>query len=107
MTFKIRASTAFTNTVLETGQSSDMGDDLADGVPELEAMGREWRTPPLWGLGLLRSIHGRLRLLHDGRARSVEEAVLWHGGEAEPARERFKHLSRSEREMVVRFVESL
>ncbi|HSK03372.1 MAG TPA: di-heme oxidoredictase family protein [Kofleriaceae bacterium] len=85
----------------------DMGDELADGVREHEAAGREWRTPPLWGLGLLRSIHGRLRLLHDGRARSVEEAVLWHGGEARGAGRRYEALATGERAMVVRFVESL
>jgi CxxC motif-containing protein (DUF1111 family) len=84
-----------------------MGEGLADGVREFEAPGPEWRTPPLWGLGLLRSIHGRLRLLHDGRARSVEEAVLWHGGEAEPARARYSRLSRVGRAALVRFVESL
>lgn len=85
----------------------DLGDELADGVREHEAAGREWRTPPLWGLGLLRSIHGRLRLLHDGRARSVEEAVLWHGGEARAARQRYEALAEGERASVVRFVESL
>ena len=85
----------------------DMGENLADGVREFEAAGPEWRTPPLWGLGLSSSIHGRLRLLHDGRARSVEEAVLWHGGEAGPAKECYTELSRVEREMLVRFVESL
>ncbi len=85
----------------------DLGVELADGLREHEAAGREWRTPPLWGLGLLRSIHGRLRLLHDGRARSVEEAVLWHGGEARGARARYEALAPAERALVVRFVESL
>jgi CxxC motif-containing protein (DUF1111 family) len=85
----------------------DMGPELADGVREYEAAGPEWRTPPLWGLGLLPSVHGRLRLLHDGRARSVEEAILWHGGEATPSRRGYTALSKGEREMLVRFVESL
>ena len=63
----------------------DMGEALADGRPDFEASGTEWRTPPLWGLGLIEEINGRRFLLHDGRARTLEEAILWHGGEAEPA----------------------
>ena len=85
----------------------DMGPDLADGVREFGAEGNEWRTPPLWGLGLLHSIHGRLRLLHDGRARSVEEAILWHGGEATVAKQGYTSLSTAKRDMLIRFVESL
>ena len=60
----------------------DMGEALADGRPDFEAGGNEWRTPPLWGIGLLEKVNGHTRLLHDGRARNVEEAILWHGGEA-------------------------
>ena len=85
----------------------DMGDELADGVREGEAAGPEWRTPPLWGLGLLPAIHGRIRLLHDGRARSVEEAVLWHGGEARAARDHYARLPAVTRGELVRVVESL
>jgi CxxC motif-containing protein (DUF1111 family) len=85
----------------------DMGPDLADGVDDHEAAGAEWRTPPLWGLGLLEAIHGRVRLLHDGRARSVEEAVLWHGGEAATSARRYRNATARERAMLVRFVESL
>ena len=85
----------------------DMGPGLADDVAEFEAQGAEWRTPPLWGLGLLQIIHGRLRLLHDGRARSVEEAILWHDGEALQAHRNYVALPRDEREALVRFVESL
>jgi CxxC motif-containing protein (DUF1111 family) len=85
----------------------DMGDGLADGLAESEARGSEWRTPPLWGLGLLPIIHGRLRLLHDGRARSVEEAILWHGGEAAKAQRSYAALSPADRQTLVSFVESL
>lgn len=85
----------------------DMGPDLADQVSEFEASGREWRTAPLWGLGLLRVIHGRLRLLHDGRARSVDEAILWHGGEARRARAAYAALASTDRDALVQFVESL
>ncbi len=85
----------------------DMGDELADGRPEYQASGREWRTPPLWGIGLLRTVNGHGDLLHDGRARNVTEAILWHGGEAQSAREAFRAMSEAEREALVRFVESL
>ena len=85
----------------------DMGDDLADGRPEYEASGREWRTPPLRGLGLSRIVNGHGDLLHDGRARNVTEAILWHGGEAESAREAFRAMPGTEREALVKFVESL
>ncbi|HEY6728390.1 MAG TPA: di-heme oxidoredictase family protein [Polyangiaceae bacterium] len=85
----------------------DMGRALSDERPSFEAQGSEWRTPPLWGLGRLGEVNGHDRLLHDGRARGVSEAVLWHGGEAEPAREAFVALSREERDALIRFVESL
>lgn len=85
----------------------DMGPELADGRPDSEASGSEWRTPPLWGLGLLEVVNRQLRLLHDGRALSFEEAVLWHGGEAAAARERFEKLERPEREALIAFLRSL
>ena len=85
----------------------DMGEGLADGRPDFGASGRQWKTPPLWGIGLLRDVNGHQRLLHDGRARGVLEAVLWHGGEARASRERVLGMSRAEREALVRFVESL
>jgi len=85
----------------------DMGDDLADGRPDFEASGNEWRTPPLWGIGLLPDVSGHSDLLHDGRARDVSEAILWHGGEAEPAREAFRTMSAADRTALVKFVESL
>ena len=85
----------------------DMGDGLDDGRPSFDAEGREWRTPPLWGLRFYRTVNGHDRLLHDGRARGVAEAILWHGGEAESAREAFRHMKREDRERLVAFVESL
>lgn len=85
----------------------DMGEALADGRPDYRASGRQWRTPPLWGVGLLRDVNGHQRLMHDGRARGVLEAVLWHGGEAAASREYVKSLSAADREALVRFVESL
>lgn len=85
----------------------DMGEGLADGRPDHLANGRKWRTPPLWGIGLIKDVNGHQRLLHDGRARGVLEAVLWHGGEAEEAKRLVLAMSRSEREALVRFVESL
>ncbi len=85
----------------------DMGEGLADGRPDFLASGRRWKTPPLWGIGLIRDVNGHQRLLHDGRARGVLEAVLWHGGEAEASRREVLKFSRAEREALVRFVESL
>lgn len=85
----------------------DMGEGLADGRPDFEAGGREWRTPPLWGLGLIHSVNGHELLLHDGRARGVAEAVLWHDGEGRAARERFRALPRSDRESLLAFLRSL
>ena len=85
----------------------DMGEDLADGRPEYQADGREWRTPPLWGIGLLRKVNGHSDLLHDGRARNVTEAILWHGGEAAQSREAFRALPKSDREALLKFVDSI
>ncbi|MBC7939258.1 MAG: c-type cytochrome, partial [Chitinophagaceae bacterium] len=85
----------------------DMGDALADGRPDFQAGGRQWKTPPLWGIGLIQSVNGHTRLLHDGRANGVLEAVLWHGGEADAARQQVLKMGRSDRRALVRFVESL
>jgi CxxC motif-containing protein (DUF1111 family) len=85
----------------------DMGDDLADGRPDFQADGRQWRTAPLWGVGLLPRVSGHSDLLHDGRARNPTEAILWHGGEAQAAREGFRHRSPEDRRAVVAFVNSL
>jgi CxxC motif-containing protein (DUF1111 family) len=85
----------------------DMGELLADGRPDFEADGRQWKTPPLWGIGLIHDVNGHRRLLHDGRANGVLEAVLWHGGEAEAAKRIVLQMKKAEREALVRFVESL
>ncbi len=85
----------------------DMGDDLADNRPESRATGTEWRTPPLWGIGLTKVVSGHTRFLHDGRARNLLEAILWHGGEAEPARDAVKSMSKKDRDALIRFLESL
>ncbi|KFA88857.1 di-heme oxidoredictase family protein [Archangium violaceum] len=85
----------------------DMGPELADGRPDFEATGSEWRTPPLWGIGLVETVNRHTRFLHDGRARSLEEAILWHGGEAERSRERFRNLTVNDRTALLRFLESL
>jgi len=84
----------------------DMGDDLSDGVGEGNAQPQEWRTPPLWGLGLLEG-DGVSRFLHDGRAQTLPQAILWHGGEAEGSRQKFIELSQTERKALLSFVESL
>ena len=85
----------------------DMGPDLADGRPDFEASGSEWRTPPLWGIGLIEAINDHTFLLHDGRARGIAESVLWHGGEATDAREAFRKLKKTDRDDLVAFVQSL
>jgi CxxC motif-containing protein (DUF1111 family) len=85
----------------------DMGEGLADGRPDGAADGSEWRTAPLWGLGLTQTVLPYAGYLHDGRARSLEEAILWHGGEAEHSRERFRTLAAADRAALVKFLGSL
>jgi CxxC motif-containing protein (DUF1111 family) len=85
----------------------DMGPGLADNRPEGTAGGRDWRTPPLWGLGLTHTVSDHTFLLHDGRARNVLEAILWHDGEAHAARERFATLTAAERAALLAFLDSL
>lgn len=85
----------------------DMGEGLADGAPDYLATGNEWRTPPLWGIGLVETVNGHTTFLHDGRARNLEEAILWHGGEAQPSNDLFHQLSKDERTAVLKFLESL
>jgi len=86
----------------------DMGDDLADNRPDFLATGREWRTAPLWGVGLLGKTNGgSAYYLHDGRARSIEEAILWHGGEAERSKQQFMQLSKDDRTALLKFLSSL
>lgn len=85
----------------------DMGEGLADHRPEARATGREWRTPPLWGIGLTQAVSAHSYFLHDGRARSLLEAVLWHGGEAEAARDGVIALPKADRDALIAFLESL
>ena len=85
----------------------DMGEGLSDGRPDNEATGREWRTAPLWGIGLVKTVNKHTRFLHDGRARSIEEAVLWHGGEAEKSKQSYLRLPKEQRQQVLEFLQSL
>ena len=85
----------------------DMGPELADGRPDFEASGSEWRTAPLWGVGVLEQVNGSKALLHDGRAQTIEEAILWHGGEAEAVKSRFVQFEAAQREALIAFVKSL
>jgi CxxC motif-containing protein (DUF1111 family) len=85
----------------------DMGEGLADGRSDFKAGGRDWRTQPLWGIGLSAAVNGNTALLHDGRARNVTEAILWHGGEAQASREAFQRMPKGDRAALVQFVESI
>ena len=85
----------------------DMGDGLADGRPDFLATGREWRTPPLWGIGLFATVNGHTRYLHDGRARNLTEAILWHGGEASSSREAFMKMPKADRAALIAYLNSL
>ena len=85
----------------------DMGEGLADGQRVGEASGSEWRTPPLWGIGLTGMVNGNTFYLHDGRARSLAEAILWHGGEGQKARDRFAAAGAADRSALIKFLESL
>lgn len=85
----------------------DMGPDLADGQAVGDATGNEWRTPPLWGIGLTETVNGNSFFLHDGRARSLTEAILWHGGEAQKARDRFAAANAADRNALLKFLEAL
>ncbi len=85
----------------------DMGDGLADNRPEGDADGREWRTAPLWGIGLTETVSGHTEFLHDGRARNLLEAILWHGGEAENSKNKIMKLNKKQREALLKFLNSL
>ncbi len=85
----------------------DMGPGLADNRPDFHANGSEWRTPPLWGIGLVKRVNGHTNFLHDGRARDLMEAILWHGGEAERSRQIVEQMSKAERNALIAFLESL
>ncbi|MBS1970668.1 MAG: c-type cytochrome [Bdellovibrionales bacterium] len=85
----------------------DMGDGLADGRRDFDATGRQWKTRPLWGIGQTQTINPRAGFLHDGRARTLEEAILWHGGEGEYSKNKFVNLSQDNRDALVAFLKSL
>jgi len=85
----------------------DMGEGLADGRPDYLASGSEWRTSPLWSVGLSQAVNGSKNFLHDGRARNIEEAILWHGGEAEKSKKHFVQLDKEQRMALMSFVRSL
>lgn len=85
----------------------DMGNGLADNRADYMASGSEWRTTPLWGIGLFEKTNGIPFYLHDGRARTLEEAILWHDGEAKKSKEAFMNLEKADREKVIRFLKSL
>ncbi|KQW32381.1 thiol oxidoreductase [Rhizobium sp. Root274] len=85
----------------------DMGEGLSDGQTVGDATGTEWRTPPLWGIGLTKAVNGHTFFLHDGRARSLTEAILWHGGEATAARDLFAASAPKDRKALITFLESL
>ncbi len=85
----------------------DMGDALADHRTDFGANGREWKTRPLWGIGLTHTVNPLAGFLHDGRARTLEEAVLWHGGEADAAREAFRKFNKADRDALIAFLNSL
>jgi CxxC motif-containing protein (DUF1111 family) len=85
----------------------DMGEGLADGRPEGDANGTEWRTPPLWGIGLSKIVNEQTFYLHDGRARDLLEAIMWHGGEASASRDAVHSMTAAERSSLFLFIESL
>jgi CxxC motif-containing protein (DUF1111 family) len=85
----------------------DMGEALADGSRVYGAGPREWRTAPLWGIGLARRLNPQAGFLHDGRAATPELAILWHAGEARAARVKFASLDAAERAAILQFLESL
>ena len=85
----------------------DMGAGLADNRPDGQASGTEWRTPPLWGIGLTETVNGHTLFLHDGRARNLTEAILWHGGEGQQSRDAFAALTKEDRDRLLAFVNSL
>lgn len=85
----------------------NMGPGLADDITEYKASGSEWRTPPLWGISLSKKVNGNQFFLHDGRAKTLLEAILWHSGEAEQVKQNVVNLSKSEREKLIKFLESI
>ena len=84
-----------------------MGEGLADNRPEGRANGREWRTAPLWGIGMTETVSGHTQFLHDGRARNLLEAILWHGGEAQASRDSVVSMDPPDRNALITYLESL
>jgi CxxC motif-containing protein (DUF1111 family) len=84
-----------------------MGAGLADNREDYLASGNEWRTPPLWGIGLTQKVNGHTLFLHDGRARNLMEAILWHGGEATNSKQNIVKMNASDRKALITFLESL
>ena len=85
----------------------DMGEELSDDRPSFDANGSEWRTPPLWGIGLIETVNGERHLLHDGRAKTLPEAILWHGGEGSASKKAFLRSPQEDRSALISFLESL
>jgi CxxC motif-containing protein (DUF1111 family) len=85
----------------------DMGEGLADNRPDHLADGKEWRPPPLWGIGLTKTVHNHTFFLHDGRARNLMEAIMWHDGEAEKSKDYVNQLSKEQRDYLIEFLNSL
>jgi CxxC motif-containing protein (DUF1111 family) len=85
----------------------DVGDLLTDARRDFLAAGVEWRTPPLWGLGLVQTVAPDASFLHDGRARTLAEAILWHGGEAKAARDAFRLAPKQQRDQLIGFLQTL
>ena len=84
-----------------------MGDGLGDNRPDFLASGNEWRTPPLWGIGLVEKVNAHTRFLHDGRARNLSEAILWHGGEAQQSKQNYIDMNKEDRDSLLSFLNSL
>ena len=85
----------------------DMGTELADNAPDFLASGSEWKTPPLWGIGLIQTVNGHSNLMHDGRAKTIEEAILWHGGEGQNSKNSYKQLNFQKRTELLAYLNSL
>ena len=104
---KARAAKTASVRLSTRSKLSRLGTELADGRPDFLATGTEWRTAPLWGIGLVETVNHHTNFLHDGRARDLSEAILWHGGEGEAAREAYRLMPESDREAMLVFLESL
>ena len=84
-----------------------MGNELADNRNDFLATGTEWKTTPLWGIGLAKVVNSKAQFMHDGRAKTIQEAILWHGGEAQSSKNKYKQLSAKDRTDLLNFINSL